>query len=224
MILQAMEFHEFQDCKALLDMLEDVEYVCKYKYDLQVKFEEMLEWFIKTKLGISTRPIPAYSGDKRKINLLELYVVVKREGGHKNVTSNNLWALAAKDMGYDYNDGELMRIMYAMYLDVLVYYYKFKSTQQSVYERETVKSNEHVSRSRSFSDNQDSVGGRRERNMSDDCIPEEEGDHYALFAGNDWHGMKKLQKRRQFDFKQVEKAVDEANRSVLMHSQKYNQV
>ncbi|MFS8008109.1 hypothetical protein Hanom_Chr14g01268871 [Helianthus anomalus] len=127
-------------------------------------------------------------------------------------------------MGYDYNDGELMRIMYAMYLDVLVYYYKFNSTQQNVCERETVKSNEHVSRSRSCSDNQDSVGGRRERTMSHGCIPEEEGDPYALFAGNDWHGMKKLQKRRRFDFKQVEKVVDEANRSVLMHSQKYNQV
>ncbi|MFS8008108.1 hypothetical protein Hanom_Chr14g01268861 [Helianthus anomalus] len=47
MILQAMEFLEFQDCKALLDMLKDVEYVCKYKYDLEVKFEEMLEWFKK---------------------------------------------------------------------------------------------------------------------------------------------------------------------------------
>ncbi|KAM0028018.1 putative transcription factor interactor and regulator CCHC(Zn) family [Helianthus debilis subsp. tardiflorus] len=90
MIFQALKFHEFQDCKALLDMLEDVEYVSKYKYDLEIKFDEMLEWFIKTKLGISTRSIPVYSSDKRKINLLELYVVVKREGGHKNVTLNDL--------------------------------------------------------------------------------------------------------------------------------------
>ncbi|KAJ0567618.1 putative transcription factor & chromatin remodeling ARID family [Helianthus annuus] len=65
---------------------------------------QQLEWFIKIKLGISTRPTPPYSADKRKIDLLELYVVVKREGGHKNVTSNNLWAVVAKDMGYDYSD------------------------------------------------------------------------------------------------------------------------
>ncbi|MFS7914526.1 putative transcription factor & chromatin remodeling ARID family [Helianthus anomalus] len=205
-------------------MLEDTEYVCKYKYDLEIKFDEMLEWFIKTKLGISTRLIPAYSSDKRKVNLLELYVTMKREGGHKNVTPNNLWSVVAKDMGYNYIDDEFMRIIYAMYLDVLVYYYKFKTTQQNVCERETMRSKEYGSQSRNYSDKRDPVAGLRERTMSDGCIPEEEGDHYTLFAGNDWHGMKKLQKRRRFDFKQVEKVVDEANRSVPMHSQKYNQV
>ncbi|KAM0000128.1 putative transcription factor & chromatin remodeling ARID family [Helianthus debilis subsp. tardiflorus] len=129
MILQAMKFNEFQYSKALLDMLEDVDYVCKIKFDLEIKFDEMVEWFIKIKLEISTRPIPAYASDNKKINLLELYMVVKREGGHMNVTSNNLWVVAAKDMGFDYQDGELMRLMYEMYLDVLVYYYRFKSTQ-----------------------------------------------------------------------------------------------
>ncbi|MFS7945669.1 putative ARID DNA-binding domain superfamily [Helianthus anomalus] len=156
MILQAMYFYDFQDFKELLDMLEDVEYVFKYKHELEIKFEEMLEWFIKIKLGISTRPIPPYSAHNRKIELHELYVV-KREGGHKNVTSNNLWAV-------------------------------------------------------------------RGRTRSEGCIPEEEGDHYALFTGNDWHEMKNLQKRRRFDFKQAVKAVDEANRSVLMHPLKHNQV
>ncbi|KAM0039357.1 putative transcription factor & chromatin remodeling ARID family [Helianthus debilis subsp. tardiflorus] len=112
MILQAMKFNEFQDCKSLLDMLEDVDYVCKIKFDLEIKFDEMVEWFIKIKLEISTRPIPAYASDNKKINLLELYMVVKREGGHMNVTSNNLWVVAAKDMGFDYQDGELMRLMY----------------------------------------------------------------------------------------------------------------
>ncbi|MFS7928307.1 hypothetical protein Hanom_Chr04g00319221 [Helianthus anomalus] len=34
MILQSMNFKEFQDCKALLDMLDDGEYVAKYKYDI----------------------------------------------------------------------------------------------------------------------------------------------------------------------------------------------
>ncbi|KAJ0545783.1 putative transcription factor & chromatin remodeling ARID family [Helianthus annuus] len=139
MILQAMKFNEFQDCKALLEMLEDVDYVRKYKFNLEIKFDEMVDWFIKKKLEISTRPIPAYASDNRKVNLLELYMVVKREGGHRNVTANNLWVVVAKDMGFDYQDGEFMRLMYAMYLDVLVYYYKFKSTRQNVFEKETVK-------------------------------------------------------------------------------------
>ncbi|MFS7951561.1 hypothetical protein Hanom_Chr07g00596631 [Helianthus anomalus] len=47
-----------------------------------------------------------------------------------------MWAVISKDMGLGYNDGELMRLMYAMYLDVLVYYYKIKSTQLVVIEKE----------------------------------------------------------------------------------------
>ncbi|KAJ0462637.1 putative transcription factor & chromatin remodeling ARID family [Helianthus annuus] len=114
MILQAMKFNEFQDCKALLEMLEDSDYVMKYKYELEVKFEEMIDWFLRIRLGITTRPIPAYTSDNRKVNLLELYMIVKREGGHKNVSSNNLWAMVSKDIGHDYQDGDFMRIMYAM--------------------------------------------------------------------------------------------------------------
>ncbi|KAJ0853686.1 putative transcription factor interactor and regulator CCHC(Zn) family [Helianthus annuus] len=209
MILQAMEFHDFTNCKSLLDMLEVGEFVFKYKHELEVKFEEMLEWFIKIKLGISTRPIPPYSADNRKIDLLDLYMVVKRDGGYKNVTANNLWAVVAKDMGYDYNDGELMRIIFAMYLDVLVYYYKFKTIQENVKEKEMIRSDEGPSTN------------SRERSKSEGNAQEEETiQHYALFAGNDWHGMKKMQKRRRFDFKQAAKAVDEANQSVLQISTK----
>ncbi|KAJ0876626.1 putative transcription factor & chromatin remodeling ARID family [Helianthus annuus] len=189
-------------------MLEDGEFVFKYKHELEIKFEEMLEWFIKIKLGISTRPIPSYSADNRKIDLLDLYMVVKRDGGYKNVTTNNLLAVVAKDMGYDYNDGELMRIMFAMYLDVQVYYCKFKTIQENVMEKEMIRSDEGPSTK------------SRERSKSEGNGQEEEEtiQHYALFAGNDWHGMKKMQKRRRSDFKQAAKAVDEANQNVLQRS------
>ncbi|KAM0043962.1 putative transcription factor & chromatin remodeling ARID family [Helianthus debilis subsp. tardiflorus] len=140
----------------------------------------MLEWFIKIKLGISNRRIPPYSADNRKIDLLELYMVVKLDGGYKNVTSNNPWVVVAKDMGYDYDDCELMRIMYAVYLDVLVYYYKFKSTQEKVMEKETLRSDVGPS------------ANRRERTRSEGCVSDDEDHHYALFAGNDWNGLKKL--------------------------------
>ncbi|MFS7974419.1 putative transcription factor & chromatin remodeling ARID family [Helianthus anomalus] len=192
-----MEFHDFSHCKSLLDMLEDGEFVFKYKHELEIKFEEMLKWFITIRLGISTRPIPPYSTDNRKVDLLDLYMVVKRDGGYKNVTDNNLWAVVENDMGYDYGDGELMRIMYAMYLDVLM-----------------------VEHDEGPSDSD------QERRKSDGDVQDEETiHHYALFAGNDWEGMKKMQKRRRrFDFKQAMKAMDEANRSVLMHSSKHNQV
>ncbi|MFS8000971.1 hypothetical protein Hanom_Chr13g01184841 [Helianthus anomalus] len=105
-LLQTMEFKDFMDCKALLDMMDDDEYIGKYKYILQSKFEEMVEWFITRKLGITTRPLPAY-------------------------VSNNHWKVA-KDMGFEYSDGELIRLIYVMYLDVLVYYYKFKIKRQQM--------------------------------------------------------------------------------------------
>ncbi|KAJ0948700.1 putative transcription factor & chromatin remodeling ARID family [Helianthus annuus] len=127
MIIRAMEFHDFSNCKSLLEMMEDGEFVFKYKHELEEKFEEMLTWFINVKRGITTRPIPPYTAsDNRKVDLLGLYMVVKHDGGYRNVTDNNLWAVVAKDMRYEYHHGEFMRIIYAMYLDVLVYYHKFK--------------------------------------------------------------------------------------------------
>ncbi|KAM0009000.1 putative transcription factor & chromatin remodeling ARID family [Helianthus debilis subsp. tardiflorus] len=129
MIIHAMEFHDFSDCKSLLEMMEDGEFVFKYKLELEGKFEEMLTWFITVKLGISTRPIPPNAADNKKVDLLGLYMVVERDGGYRNVTDNNIWPVVEKDMGYEYHDGEFMRIIYVMYHDVMIYYYKFKMVQ-----------------------------------------------------------------------------------------------
>ncbi|KAF5760608.1 putative transcription factor interactor and regulator CCHC(Zn) family [Helianthus annuus] len=135
MILQTMRFKEFLDCKALLNMMDDDEYVRKYKFILHEKFEEMVEWFITKMLGINSRPVPAYASNNRRICLLDMYLIVEREGGHRHVTENNLWPMIAKEMGFEYNEGELMRLVYAMYLDVLVYYYKFKTIQLQVQDK-----------------------------------------------------------------------------------------
>ncbi|MFS7888340.1 putative transcription factor & chromatin remodeling ARID family [Helianthus anomalus] len=194
-------------------MIEDGEFVFKYKHELEGKFEEMLTWFINVKLGISTRPIPPFAADNKKVDLLGLYMVVERDGGYRNVTNNNLWPVVAKDMGYEYHDGEFMRIIYAMYLDVLVYYHKFKGVQERVIDKEVV---EHNAGPSEFS---------HERRSDGDVQDAEAYQHYALFAGNDWEGVMKMQKkRRRFDFNQARKAVDEANRSVLMYASKHNQV
>ncbi|MFS7906587.1 hypothetical protein Hanom_Chr01g00061031 [Helianthus anomalus] len=88
-----------------------------------------------------------------------------------------------------------------MYLDVLVYYYKIKSTQQKMTKKEIAEDVAEVRRSRSL-DNQEGTG----RNNA----AEQDGEHYAFYAGNDWHGLKKLQKRRKFDFKQAKKVANEA--------------
>ncbi|MFS7956763.1 putative transcription factor & chromatin remodeling ARID family [Helianthus anomalus] len=216
MILQAMSFNEFQDCMALLDMLNDDDYVGKYKFFIERKFEEMINWFLKVKLEMNTRPLPAYAENNRKVSLLDLYLAIKREGGHRRVTDYHMWAVISKDMGLDYKDVELMRLMYAMYLDVLVYYYKIKSTQQVAAEKEINEDVGDKRRTRSMEmDEGSSMQSNAERGGTAD-------EHYAFFAGNDWHGLKRLKQRKKFDFKRAEKAVNEANDSVLKHSRKGN--
>ncbi|MFS8003680.1 hypothetical protein Hanom_Chr13g01216701 [Helianthus anomalus] len=49
-------------------MLDDREYVFKYRFDLQKKFEETVKWFLNEYLGITHRPIPPYTMDQQKID------------------------------------------------------------------------------------------------------------------------------------------------------------
>ncbi|KAJ0798683.1 putative transcription factor & chromatin remodeling ARID family [Helianthus annuus] len=104
MIIRAMEFYDFTDCKSLLEMMEDSKFVFKYKHELERKFEEMLTWFITVKLGITTRPISPHAADNKSVDLLGLYMAVERDGGYQNVT-DNMWPVIAEDMGYEYHDG-----------------------------------------------------------------------------------------------------------------------
>ncbi|KAJ0821234.1 putative transcription factor & chromatin remodeling ARID family [Helianthus annuus] len=229
LILQAMSFKDFKDCKALLDMLEDEDYFIKYKYYLEVTFNKMIEWFLKEKLEIHSRPLPAYASNNRKVILLDLYMAVKREGGHRRITDNgdnDMWAMIAKDIGFEYEDGEYMRLIYAMYLDVLVYYYKFKTTQEKALDKEEVKKVADPRQSKSDAEEMEETD---EDQVKDDCsmnagAASTNADHYAFFAGNDWNGMKKLNMRRRFDFNRAKAAVDDANISVLKNSRKPNYV
>ncbi|KAJ0704255.1 putative transcription factor & chromatin remodeling ARID family [Helianthus annuus] len=145
-------------------------------------------------------------------------MAVKREGGHRRVTDNNMWVVISRDMVFYYKEGEFMRLMYAMYLDVLEYYYKFKTTQEGAAEKEIkVDQGIHVAKERRSKSWDDGEGSSRRPVADQEGTAEE---HYALFAGNDWYGLKRLQRRKRFDFKRVEKAVNEANDSVIMHSRK----
>ncbi|KAJ0952532.1 putative transcription factor interactor and regulator CCHC(Zn) family [Helianthus annuus] len=200
MIIRALEFHEFTHCKALLDMIDDREFIFKYKYDLELKFEEMVGWFLKEKMGIISRSIPPLLTDGRKINLLGLYVIVERDGGYRSVTVDNLWPAIAKDLGFEYQDGDFIRVIYAMYLDVLIYYYKFKSTEETVQIKEMMEEGE-----------TSKAGNDKGRSKSADPTPEDAAsEHYALYAGNSWEGSWNLhKKRRRFNFNEARKAVDE---------------
>ncbi|KAF5803155.1 putative transcription factor & chromatin remodeling ARID family [Helianthus annuus] len=169
MILKTLEFHEFADCKALINMLDDQEYVFKYKVDLQKKFEEMIRWFLNEYMGITSRPVPPYFSDQRKIDLLSLYILVAKDGGYREVTTENTWPIIAKDLGFEYKDGDYMKITYAMYLDVLEYYYKSKSVQEVVHVKEMVN------------DGAEFSGGRHRKTRSAGTAHDED-------AGNDRNG------------------------------------
>ncbi|KAF5767333.1 putative transcription factor & chromatin remodeling ARID family [Helianthus annuus] len=135
MIVNAMEFKEFEDCRAFINLLDDREFVVKYKHILDSKFEELVKWFLFDYMGISTRPVPPVASHKRKVNLLCLYLLVAVDGGYRNVTTENMWPAIAKDLGFDYEDGDYIRVTYAMYLDILEYYYNFKQVQKKVQDK-----------------------------------------------------------------------------------------
>ncbi|MFS7909160.1 hypothetical protein Hanom_Chr01g00091501 [Helianthus anomalus] len=72
MITRAMEFNDFTDCKSLLDMIDNREFVFKYKHEFEGKFEEMVTWFLNVKLGISSTHIPPFAPDNRRVDLYTL--------------------------------------------------------------------------------------------------------------------------------------------------------
>ncbi|MFS7917916.1 hypothetical protein Hanom_Chr03g00194831 [Helianthus anomalus] len=137
-----------------------------------------------------------------------------------------MWAVISKDMGLEYNDGELMRLMYAMYLDVLVYYYKIKSTKEMTTEKEIREDIGMKRRTRSMEmEACTSMMSHDEPEQAVDehyALEQAPDEHYAFFAGNDWYGLKRLKQRKKFDFKRAEKAVNEANESVQKNSRNEN--
>ncbi|KAF5805083.1 putative transcription factor & chromatin remodeling ARID family [Helianthus annuus] len=221
MILKSLEFHEFGDCKALINMLDDREYVFKYRIDLQKKFEEMVQWFLNEYLGINHRPIPPYSMDQRKIDLLSLYMLVEKDGGYRNVTTENMWPIIAKDPGLEYKDGDYIRIVYAMYLDVLEYYYKYKAVQEKLHVKEVTVDGADSSQRNHRKTRSEDIGCK---GTAGEDHQEVEPTQAAFFAGikdDDWHQMKR---RKRFNFNQARWAVEEANRSVMNQAHKHNQV
>ncbi|MFS8010305.1 putative transcription factor interactor and regulator CCHC(Zn) family [Helianthus anomalus] len=214
MIVKEMEFHEFADCKAFLDMIDDREFVFKYKHMLEMKFEEMVKWFLYDYMGLTTRPLPPFAPNKKRINLLSLYIPVAIDGGYREVTTENLWPAIAKDLGFDYDDGDYMRVIYAMYLDILEYYYKFKTIQGNVQDKKVV-----------LEEGGSSTGFHRGARSADEVHPQSaDSGQVALFAGVDDDDWNQGKKRKRFNFNYARWAVEEANRSVMEQACKHNQV
>ncbi|KAM0059320.1 putative transcription factor & chromatin remodeling ARID family [Helianthus debilis subsp. tardiflorus] len=214
MIVKAMEFKEFEDCRAFMDLLDDRDFVLKYKHILDSKFEELVKWFLFDYMGIKTRPVPPIASYMRKVNLLSLYLLVAMDGGYRNVTTENTWPAIAKDLGFNYEDGDYMRVTYAAYLDVLEYYYKFKQVQKKMQDKETVLEEGTSTGCRQGSSKIAGVTLQDSAKM----------EPVALFAGVDDEDWNKGKRRKRFNFNYAKWAMDEANRSVLDQARKHNLV
>ncbi|KAJ0494145.1 putative transcription factor & chromatin remodeling ARID family [Helianthus annuus] len=174
----------------------------------------MVRWFLNEYMGITSRPVPPYSRNQRKIDLLSLFILVARDDGYRDVTTDNTWPIIAKDLGFDYQDGDYMRIIYAMYLDVLEYYYKLKSVQEKVQDKEVV--NDEAGPSQSCH--------RRMKSAGD--VHEDAGSNqYALFTGSGWEDDWNLhKKRKRFNFNHMKKTVEDAIRSVMQQASNITKV
>ncbi|KAM0011504.1 putative transcription factor interactor and regulator CCHC(Zn) family [Helianthus debilis subsp. tardiflorus] len=214
MIVKNMEFNEFEDCVAFINLLDDREFGVKYKHMLDSKFEELVKWFLFNYMEIKNRPVPPVASHKRKVNLLSLYLLVAADGGYKTVTTENIWPAIAKDLGFDYGDGDYMRTIYAMYLDILEYYYNFKQFQRKVQDKEIV-----VEEGRFTGSHQEvSTNAEEAQQVS------AEMEQAVLFTRIDDENWNKGKRRKRFNFDYARWAVEEANQSVLDRSRKHNLV
>uniref|UniRef100_A0A251TDW6 Uncharacterized protein n=1 Tax=Helianthus annuus TaxID=4232 RepID=A0A251TDW6_HELAN len=73
-------------------------------------------------------------------NIMKRTVRLKEdESGYKIMSANDRWAVVENDVGYEYDIVELMRTLYAMYQDILIYYYKFRAVQGKAMDKKMVE-------------------------------------------------------------------------------------
>ncbi|MFS7917674.1 hypothetical protein Hanom_Chr03g00191941 [Helianthus anomalus] len=69
---------------ALLDPLEDIQFAQTYLFSLDPKLNMMIDWFSSEYLRIrEARSIPPILEDGRKIELMDLYLTVRKKGGNE---------------------------------------------------------------------------------------------------------------------------------------------
>ncbi|KAF5770252.1 putative transcription factor interactor and regulator CCHC(Zn) family [Helianthus annuus] len=230
------------DLKGVDDEFKE-SYLNSYFETLNVSNEDDNDW---TRLILKSLKFREFADCKALIDMLD----DRDEGGYREVTTENTWPIVAKDLGFEYEDGDYIRLIYAMYLDVLEYYYKFKTVQDGVHEKEMINENagskqgfhrrtgsaENVQESTTRSDQNDigpsqscfrrtgSAGDVREGNTRNDQA-NTSSMHYALFSENGWTDSWNMHKRRRkFNFSHIKKVMDDANKSVMQQGSNITKV
>ncbi|MFS7971171.1 hypothetical protein Hanom_Chr09g00829591 [Helianthus anomalus] len=108
-----------------------------------------------------------------------------------------------------------------MYLDVLEYYYKYKTVQENVHVKEVVNEDVESSQRRHTKTKSDDMGRGVAASEDNKGAKSEQATFFARIDDGDWNQVKR---RKKFNFNYARWAVEEANRSVMNHALKHNQV
>ncbi|GER30333.1 ARID/BRIGHT DNA-binding domain [Striga asiatica] len=83
-----------------LDFPNEKHHIDPCKERLRGLFDQLLVAFFNEKSASNcVRPIPAFCRDGQPVDLLKLFWVVRKIGGHEEVSRNNLWGFVSKECG-----------------------------------------------------------------------------------------------------------------------------
>ncbi|KAF5791006.1 putative transcription factor & chromatin remodeling ARID family [Helianthus annuus] len=71
-----------KDCIRLLDLIEEINEPWTFRDQIKERFLQMVDWFLHFYLRILGRPIPPLYEKGKRVELYDLYGIVKKEGGH----------------------------------------------------------------------------------------------------------------------------------------------
>ncbi|KAL3619269.1 hypothetical protein CASFOL_036839 [Castilleja foliolosa] len=114
----------------------------KYRFDpckerLRSLFDQLLVAFMNEKSTSNcARPIPALCGDGRPVDLLKLFWVVRKIGGHKSASENNLWGFVSKECGFGSKVVPTIKLVHEKYLYELDQWLRQLSVSNRNLERE----------------------------------------------------------------------------------------
>ncbi|KAL8258566.1 hypothetical protein R6Q59_026519 [Mikania micrantha] len=114
-----------KECVAFLDLLQDQSYVMKNKTTLKTNFLKLVKWFFKDHLKTdSGRPYPPKLPNGMEVDLFDLYMYVKEEGGYNKASDNCKWLVIASYLGLPLKVCENLKIIYFQYLSFLEWIYE----------------------------------------------------------------------------------------------------
>ncbi|XP_073153288.1 AT-rich interactive domain-containing protein 2-like [Henckelia pumila] len=94
----------------------------EYRFDpckesLRGLFDQVLVDFVKEKtVGKCIRPIPAFCGNEKPVDLFKLFWVVRKVGGYNAVSRNNLWDFVLEECGLGFGLIPSIKLIYVKYL------------------------------------------------------------------------------------------------------------